>query len=688
MTYKQPNSLIKELSPYLLQHAYNPVNWYSWNDEAFEKARIENKPIFLSIGYSTCHWCHVMEKESFEDQEIAALMNDTFISIKVDREERPDIDNIYMSVCQIMTGSGGWPLSIIMTPDQKPFFAGTYFPKESKYNRVGFKDLILSIKSAWYNKQKEIYESAEEITKHLINYHHKENQKIALDKSVLDAAYERFKNRYDTINGGFGSAPKFPSPHNLMFLLRYWHSTGELKALNMVIKTLTSMRKGGIYDHIGFGFHRYSTDSNWLVPHFEKMLYDQAMLTIAYTEAYQATHNELFKQTVDEILLYLLRDMRSEKGGFFSAEDADTDGEEGQTYVWTYQEITDILEESDANFITKVFNIKPEGNYHEESKKELTGKNILHLQKTFNELAEEYDQPERVFTDKFNSICDFLFYKRKQRKQPFKDDKILTDWNGLVIAALSIAGRTFDNKKYTNAAKIAYSFIEEYLTINENKLLHRYRNGISEINGNLDDYAFLIWGLIELYESTAEPKYIKDAIKFTNSTINYFYDNEKGGFYFTSDLSDKLLIRTKEIYDGAIPSGNSVMLLNLIKLSRISADSKYQEIAENMIETFSEDFSSAPHGSTFSLIALNYLYSSSYEIVVVNRNFNANSVTFLNSKFLPNKVIVFVNQSEAIPFEYLHTYKLIDQKPTYYVCKNYNCSLPTNEPYEVLQLLK
>lgn len=425
MTYKQPNSLIKELSPYLLQHAYNPVNWYSWNDEAFEKARIENKPIFLSIGYSTCHWCHVMEKESFEDQEIAALMNDTFISIKVDREERPDIDNIYMSVCQIMTGSGGWPLSIIMTPDQKPFFAGTYFPKESKYNRVGFKDLILSIKSAWYNKQKEIYESAEEITKHLINYHHKENQKIALDKSVLDAAYERFKNRYDTINGGFGSAPKFPSPHNLMFLLRYWHSTGELKALNMVIKTLTSMRKGGIYDHIGFGFHRYSTDSNWLVPHFEKMLYDQAMLTIAYTEAYQATHNELFKQTVDEILLYLLRDMRSEKGGFFSAEDADTDGEEGQTYVWTYQEITDILEESDANFITKVFNIKPEGNYHEESKKELTGKNILHLQKTFNELAEEYDQPERVFTDKFNSICDFLFYKRKQRKQPFKDDKIL-----------------------------------------------------------------------------------------------------------------------------------------------------------------------------------------------------------------------------------------------------------------------
>lgn len=688
MTPKRPNLLINELSPYLLQHAHNPVNWYPWCEEAFNLARSENKPVFLSIGYSTCHWCHVMEKESFEDQEIADLMNDTFVSIKVDREERPDIDNIYMTVCQMMTGSGGWPLSIIMTPDQKPFFAGTYFPKESNYNRIGFKDLIVNIKSAWNEKNKEIFNSADEITGHLINYHNKEKQKTNLDKSVLDSAFEQFKKRFDNTNGGFGNAPKFPSPHNLMFLLRYWHSTGELKALSMVIKTLTEMRKGGIYDHIGFGFHRYSTDGEWLVPHFEKMLYDQALLAIAYSEAYQATHNELFKQTADEILLYLLRDMRSEKGGFFSAEDADTDGEEGKTYVWTYQEIINILEDDDADFISNVFNIKPEGNYHEESTHELTSNNILHLRKTFNELAEEFDLSERMFTEKFNSICDLLFDKRKQRNQPFKDDKILTDWNGLVIAALSIAGKTFKNKKYIQAAKLAYSFIEENLLISNNELLHRYRNGVSDIKGNLDDYAFLVWGLIELYEATAETKYILDAVKFTDYTIKHFHDDQNGGFYFTSDLSDKLLLRTKEIYDGAIPSGNSVMLLNLIKLNRISADGKYQDIAENIIKTFSNDLTRSPHGSTFSLIALNYLYNSSYEIVIADSSSNTGLSSFLNDKFIPNKVVVFVDESGIIPFSYLNNYKSIDGKPTYYVCKNHNCSLPTNDPHDVLQLLK
>ena len=400
---KNPNKLINEKSPYLLQHAYNPVDWFPWSDEAFEKAKQEDKPIFLSIGYSTCHWCHVMEKESFEDKEVAKLMNDAFVSIKVDREERPDIDGIYMSVCQMITGGGGWPLTIVMTPDKKPFFTGTYFPKHNRFNRIGMMELVPRLKEVWVTKKEEVLKSADEIASSLKkqNFISDSNE---IDESILDKAYDELNKRYDEANGGFGNAPKFPSPHNLLFLLRYWKRKDEPKALEMVEKTLTEMRRGGIYDHIGFGFARYSTDQHWLVPHFEKMLYDQAMLVMAYTETYLATKNKFYKETAKEILEYVLRDMTHPEGGFYSAEDADSEGEEGKFYLWDADELRNVLEKDESDFAIKVFNTADDGNWIDESKGMMPGTNILHLKKSNKELADEFNLSEDDFTNRLESI--------------------------------------------------------------------------------------------------------------------------------------------------------------------------------------------------------------------------------------------------------------------------------------------
>ncbi|MBP9120319.1 MAG: thioredoxin domain-containing protein, partial [Ignavibacterium sp.] len=395
----KPNKLINEKSPYLLQHAYNPVNWFPWGDEAFEIANSEDKPIFLSIGYSTCHWCHVMEKESFEDDEVAKLMNDAFVSIKVDREERPDIDGIYMSVCQMITGSGGWPLTIVMTPDKKPFFTGTYFPKQNRFNRIGMMELIPRLKEIWITKKDEVIKSANEIASSLNNQNLISDTTV-IDKSVLDKAYDELSKRYDETNGGFGSAPKFPSPHNLLFMLRYWKSRNQPKALEMVEKTLTEMRHGGIYDHIGFGFARYSTDQNWLVPHFEKMLYDQAMLVMAFTETYLATKNNFYKETAQEILEYVLRDMTHPEGGFYSAEDADSEGEEGKFYLWDADELRNVLDKKESDFAIRVFSIADDGNWIDESKGMMPGTNILHLNKSTTELANEFNLSEDDFKRK------------------------------------------------------------------------------------------------------------------------------------------------------------------------------------------------------------------------------------------------------------------------------------------------
>ncbi|MBD3398333.1 DUF255 domain-containing protein, partial [Candidatus Micrarchaeota archaeon] len=487
----EPNRLIDEKSPYLLQHAYNPVDWYPWGEEAFEKARREDKPIFLSIGYSTCHWCHVMERESFEDPEVAEAMNDAWVSIKVDREERPDIDHIYMTVCQMMTGSGGWPLNIIMTPDKKPFFAGTYFPKNSVYGRIGMMDLIARVKELWTEQRGTVLESAGKVMSALKQIPD-QSPGPPLSPEVLDKAFQELSQRFDDTYGGFSEAPKFPTPHNMMFLLRYWKKKSEYRALEMVEKTLKGMRKGGVYDHIGFGFHRYSTDREWLLPHFEKMLYDQALMVMAYTEAYQATKDEHYREVAREVIRYVLRDMTDEKGGFYSAEDADSEGEEGKFYVWTKAEAAQVLDPEELDIFVNAFNILPEGNFREEATGKITGANIPHLRKPMSDLASQLNMAEEDLREVLESARKKLFEAREKRVHPYKDDKILTDWNGLMIAALSKAGKAFDEPQYVRAAEKAADFVFEHLLNEQGRLLHRYRGGESGIEAHVDDYAFMI----------------------------------------------------------------------------------------------------------------------------------------------------------------------------------------------------
>ncbi len=691
---KHHNRLIYEKSPYLLQHAENPVEWYTWGPEAFEKAKRENKPIFLSIGYSTCHWCHVMAHESFEDPEVARLMNEVFVCIKVDREERPDIDNIYMRVCQMMTGSGGWPLTIFMTPDKKPFFAGTYIPKESRFGRMGMLEMIPRIKEIWKTKYDEIIKSANQITaglKHLsVNSSGEE-----LDDATLRTAFEQLDRRADYQFGGFGNAPKFPSPQNLLFLLRYWQSTGNENALRMVVKTLQAMRNGGMYDHIGFGFHRYSTDSKWLVPHFEKMLYDQAMLAVAYIEAYQATEKKEFRETAQEIMTYVLRDMTDPKGGFYSAEDADSEGEEGKFYIWTEEEIRKILKGKELDLITKVFNIEKAGNFKEETTAKSTGSNILHLKKSLTEIALEMKVSEEGLKKRIDTARQKLFAVRSGRIHPHKDDKILTDWNGLMIAALAKGAQVFDEPKYADAAKRATDFILKVIRRSDGRLLHRYRDGQAAVLANVDDYAFLIWGLLELYETTFDVHYLQTALDLNKDLIKHFWDEQSGGFYFTADDAEDLLIRQKEIYDGAIPSGNSVAMLNLLRLGRITANTDLEEKAKKIILAFSRVVKESPSGYAQLMVALGFGIGPSYEVVIVGNPQAGDTKDMLNAirrHFIPNKVVILRPGDQELPdiirfAEFTKDHSSIDGKATTYVCLNYACKMPTTDIKKMLEVL-
>jgi uncharacterized protein YyaL (SSP411 family) len=494
------NRLVQEKSPYLLQHAFNPVDWYPWGDEAFEKAKQQDKPIFLSIGYSTCHWCHVMERESFEDEHVARALNRVFVCIKVDREERPDIDSIYMAACQAMTGSGGWPLSILMTPEKRPFFAATYIPKTSHFDRMGLLELTERVEMLWQKSREEVNQAADKILAEL-QAANTITPGEGMSEDMLDLAYTQLAARYDSDYGGFGQAPKFPTPHNLTFLLRYWQRTGKREALEIVEKTLTQMSRGGICDHLGFGFHRYSTDRQWLLPHFEKMLYDQALLAIAFLEAYQATGRSSFANTAREIFTYVLRDMTGQEGGFYSAEDADSEGEEGKFYVWSSAELQAILGEEDAALFSKVYNIRPEGNFFDEATHRLTGKNIPHLTMTPPALAGVADAEHREMSDRLTEIRKKLYQTRSHRVPPHKDDKVLTDWNGLMIAALAIGGRVLNDASFTKAARKAAEFVLARLK-KDGRLLKRYRQGTAALPAHLDDYAFMVWGLLELYETT------------------------------------------------------------------------------------------------------------------------------------------------------------------------------------------
>ena len=687
------NRLIHEKSPYLLQHSTNPVDWYPWGEEAFETARKENKPIFLSIGYSTCHWCHVMAHESFEDPDVAKLMNETFINIKVDREERPEIDNIYMTVCQMITGSGGWPLTIIMDAEKKPFTAGTYFPKESRFGRIGLLELIPKIKDYWENNREELELASSDVIEQLQStlITHGEG----LNEEILEEAFKEATLLFDEVKGGTRGRPKFPTPHKWLFLLRYWYRTGNKTALMMVEKTLQEMRKGGIYDQIGFGFHRYSTDSDWLLPHFEKMLYDQAMLIIAYSETYLATKKDEYRIVVEEIISYVFRDMLSPEGGFYSAEDADSEGEEGKFYIWDQNEIKKILSDDDANLFLKMFNFKDEGNFFEEATRTKTGKNIPYLVKPISSIADDMKISEEQLRIRLETIRKSLFLTRDKRGHPHKDDKILTDWNGLMIAALSIAGRHLGNEEYISKAEKAIDFILTKMQTSEGRLMHRFREGQVAIKGLIDDYAFVIWALLELYESTFNVEYLKKAIQFNDVLVKHFWDEINGGFFFTPDDSEQFLIRKKEIYDGAIPSGNSIAALNLLKISRITSDIALEDKVSQINKAFSTIVEQSLFAHAMFLTSLEYVYGSSFEVVIVGNAESKDSlvmISALRKEFIPNKIVLFLPMNETHPeisnvTDFVKFKSSIDERATAHVCINKFCKFPTNDISKMLELL-
>jgi len=679
------NRLAESSSPYLLQHKNNPVDWYPWGDEAFQKAAELDIPIFLSIGYSTCHWCHVMAHESFEDEQVAQLLNENFISIKVDREELPEIDHVYMSVCQAMTGRGGWPLTIIMTPDKEPFFAGTYFPKNGRFGRPGMMELLPSIADAWKNKRAELVQSAEKINEYLV----KSNTKVLgtpLSKTILKETYSQFVNRYDKKHGGFGTQPKFPSPHNLVYLLRYHHMTGDKTALEMVEKTLQEMRLGGIFDHVGYGFHRYATDKEWLVPHFEKMLYDQAMLVMAYTEAFQITGKPEYKKTAEEILTYVQRDMTDAKGGFYSAEDADSEGEEGLFYIWTIQELQSIIGEEDTQFIQNIFNLTPEGNFKDEASGQFTGKNIFHLKTPISNSKD---------LEKISQIREKIFHVREKRIHPLKDDKILTDWNGLMIAAMAKAGVAFQDNVLIESAEKSAKFIFNNLMDKNGRLQKRYRKGKSGLDAHLDDYAFFVWGLLELYEATFKIEYLKNAIQLSDIMVSEFWNESSGGFYLGSDQTEKLIVRAMTGYDGAIPSGNSIAAMNLLKLTRITGEIKWAEMADKTFKVFSNEINRAPSGYTSMVTAFLFEYDHPKEIVVVGSGSDPatqDALTRMKSEYIPGKILLFKDTDKLSPnlsplAKWTATQEMIGDKVTFYVCQDFACKIPTTDIKEALTFI-
>ncbi len=689
------NRLVNESSPYLLQHATNPIDWYPWGAEAFEKAKKENKLIFLSIGYSTCHWCHVMAHESFEDKAVAALLNQNFVSIKVDREERPDIDTLYMRVTQILTGHGGWPMTVILTPEKKPFFAGTYFPKNASHGRAGLMEILPKLVEIWTQKRTDVLDSAERVISHMASLEERTSAGVP-GKAVLARAQELLADSFDDHMGGFEKKPKFPSPHILTFLLRHYHRSGNRQSLAMLEKTLTQMRLGGIYDHLGFGFHRYATDSEWRVPHFEKMLYDQALLAMAYTETYQATGKSLYKNTAREIAAYIEREMLSSEGGFFSAQDADSEGEEGKYYLWTAAQIEKALGAEDAFFWQQIYNVRPKGNFLDEVSGRLNQKNILYLKERLSQIAKELGMHEDRFRSRLEAIRKKLLSIREKRIQPFKDDKILTNWNGLMIAALAKSGMAFGEPKYINAAQQAADFILTRMRDDDGRLLRRYRLGKAGISALLNDYAFMVWGLIELYQATLAPEYLKEATRLNAIMLANFWDNKKGALFQTASDAEKLFMRSKQAQDGAIPSGNSVAALNLLRLSRLTGNTGYSLRAEELLKTFSISLERYPAAFTHLIQALDYFLYPDIQIVVVGRPDAPDTVAMLKAlqtMLLADKVLIFkpADKDQALSIvklaPYIANMTAIDGKATAYVCRDFVCNLPTTDIPQMMAML-
>lgn len=681
-TNKNPNRLINEKSPYLLQHAYNPVDWFPWGEEAFEKAKREDKPIFLSIGYSTCHWCHVMEKESFEDEEVASLINDRFIAIKVDREERPDIDSVYMTVCQLMNGHGGWPLNLFLTPDKVPFYAGTYFPKESRARMPGIKEVITQLYAIYKKDKKQI----EDVTKQVQTALHQTIQ-LEAEETVSELAVENgfrsFLSTFDETYGGFGTAPKFPTPHQHMFLLRYYYYTKDERALNMVVKTLDGLERGGIYDHIGFGFARYSTDEEFLVPHFEKMLYDNALLTIAYTECYQVTKSEDAERVAKDTIQYVLRDLASSEGGFYSAEDADSEGEEGKYYVWSYEEVLSLLGDQLGTLFCAAYGISEDGNFEE--------KNIPNLiEVSLPQLAEQNGLSIDELLTRLEKARKILFEHRKKRIPPHKDDKMITSWNGLMIAALAKAARVFQHQEYLTKAIKAIEFIETNLFVSE-RLMIRYRDGEVKELGIIDDYAYLLWAYIELYEATFDVNYLTKAQKLTEQMIDLFWDHEKGGFFLYGKDAEDLLIRQKEAYDSALPSGNSVAALQMLRLARFTGNASLEEMVYKIFSAFSYSIQNYPMGHAYMLMAYLTTMMKGKEIVILGELTEEQQpfVNDLQQEFYPGITYLVNKETDELitiaPF--IANYQKGNNEAWIYICENYSCHKPVQDIQEAKNML-
>jgi uncharacterized protein YyaL (SSP411 family) len=670
------NRLVNETSPYLKQHAHNPVDWYPWGPEALARARQLDRPIFLSIGYSACHWCHVMEHESFENEETARILNENFVSIKVDREERPDLDQIYMASVQMLTGQGGWPMSVFLTPDLRPFFGGTYFPPEDIYGRRGFRGLLLLLAASWESRRDEINSAAEDITTHLQSFGQLPPAEGELGPNLLRRAADGLGRAFDPTYGGFGQAPKFLHTMDLRVLLRVWKRFGDEQALHMVRHTLDRMAMGGIYDHLGGGFARYSTDARWLVPHFEKMLYDNALLVGVYLEAFQATGEPFYREIVEETLGWVAREMTSPEGPFFSTLDADSEGVEGKFYVWSADEIEQVLGDKDAELFSDAYGIEPEGNWEH-------GHNILHRTKTFDQLARLHHLPEPELRQRLAEARQKLFTARSGRVRPGLDEKVLTSWNGLMITAYAQAASVLDNPSYAQTAARAADFLLTRLRTTDGRLLRTWSAGAeAKLNGYLEDYTFLLDGLVSLYEATFEPRWIAAALDLSRGMIEQFWDSTEGGFFYTGRDHEQLIARGKDPHDNATPSGNAMAASALLRLSKLTGQAELREKAEATLRAYTGLLASHPFAAGQMLIALDFNLGPVLEIAVVGDPVTEETrrvLRLIRGGFRPNQVVALEPKAgdkraeELVPL--LAGKKAMDGVTTY-VCENFTCQAP------------
>ncbi|GAB4336518.1 MAG: thioredoxin domain-containing protein [Desulfobulbaceae bacterium] len=698
---EKPNRLIKEKSPYLLQHAFNPVDWYPWGEEAFARAKKENKPIFLSVGYSTCHWCHVMEEESFENPEIAAILNRWFICIKVDREERPDIDQLYMSATQAMTGTGGWPMSVFLFPDGKPFYAGTYFPPKAMYGRPGFSDVLLSIHEAWESRQDDLKDVATRLVDELEKRNREGGEQV--ERNVLGAAFKAFQADYEPEYGGFSRAPKFPRPSQFTFLLRYHHRTGNREALDMVLQTLRHMADGGLHDHVGGGFHRYATDMRWRVPHFEKMLYDQAQLAQSYLDVFLLTGEQGFAEVARGIFTYVLRDMRSPEGGFYSAEDADSEDpsrpgtkNEGAFYLWTAAELEKILTREEREVFFPLFNIRREGNALEDPQGEFKGKNILYYDGKSKGSTQNTGKNIKHVQDLTENSLKKLLEHRGKRKRPHLDDKIITSWNGLMIGALARGSAVFDDENLLAAAREAAQFVRKHLYDEEKgTLLRRYRDGHAGLAGQLDDYAFLVNGLLDLYQADQDPGWLDWAARLTRTMIDLFKDEKNGGL-FDSEPDPSLPVRVRARYDGAEPAGNSVAAMNLLQLGAMLMKPEWTEAGKQVIESFGTYLRSQPRLLPYMLSVLDQSGAKPQQVIISGKKESPDTLAMLREVFTtfePGRVVLLAEDgpnekylSQSLLF--IGDMDMMDGKATAYVCQNFTCSMPVNSVEDLAAQLR